>query len=204
MAERKTHWDAVYTDKPSNQVSWYQTEATVSLQLIHNCALDMDAPIIDVGGGAAPLADRLLDQGYRHIAVLDISSQALAISKRRLGARAQAIQWFCADITEFTPPYDFALWHDRAVFHFLTAAEDRQRYVEVLKKSLQPGGHLIIGAFAIGGPTQCSGLDIEQYDAAKLLHELGDSFALLEETRETHLTPAGKQQAFAWFRLRRK
>ena len=146
---------------------------------------------------------RLQAAGCRHLAVLDISGAALDMACKRLGAQAAQIEWYEADITRFTPPHPFTLWHDRAVFHFLTAAEDRRRYVEVLSRTLVPDGHVIIAAFAIGGPTHCSNLEIVQYDAPRLLAELGTGFCLEEQESEIHLTPAGKEQKFGYFRLRR-
>ena len=176
----------------------------LSLRLIRNCALHPDEAIIDVGGGASLLVDRLLAEGYRRLAVLDISACALALAEVRLGERADVVEWFEADITEFFPPHPFSLWHDRAVFHFLTEAEERGKYVEILHKTLRPGGHLILAAFAIGAPTQCSGLNIVQYDAQKLLRELGGQFELIEDLGERHVTPSGKEQLFSYFRLTRR
>lgn len=203
MTDRKQHWEQVYSSKSALEVSWYQSEPRLSLELIQRSGIDKDAPLIDVGGGASLLVDRLQAQGYRQLAVLDISGAALAVARQRLGARAADIEWYEADVTQFSAPHPFRLWHDRAVFHFLTAAEDRQRYVEVLKQTVVAGGHIIIAAFALGGPLRCSGLEIVQYDAAKLQAELGPDFRLEEQQTETHLTPAGKEQKFGFFRLRR-
>jgi len=204
MTNTKAHWDRIYTDKLPSEVSWYQGEPVLSLQLIHNCRLAKDAPIIDIGGGASVLVDRLLVKGYGNLAVLDISSKALAYAKSRLGENATAIKWFEVDITEFEPPYQYSLWHDRALFHFLTDGSMRSKYIEVLKKSLKPGGYLIMAAFAIGGPEKCSGLDVVQYDAEKLLGEIGDEFVLVEQAGEVHLTPADKPQLFSYFRILRQ
>ena len=203
MTDRKQHWERVYTSKSSLEVSWYQAEPRLSLELIEHSGIGRDAPIIDVGGGASVLVDRLQEAGYRRLAVLDISGAALATARERLGPQAAGIEWYEADVTQFTAPHAFTLWHDRAVFHFLTDAGDRRHYVQVLKQTLVPDGHVVIAAFAIGGPTRCSGLDIVQYDAAKLLTELGTDFRLVEELSETHRTPAGKDQQFNFFRLRR-
>jgi SAM-dependent methyltransferase len=203
MTDRKQHWEQVYTSKSSLEVSWYQAEPRLSLDLIHRSGIGRASPIIDVGGGASLLVDRLQADGYTQLAVLDISGAALATARQRLGPKAARIEWYEADVTQFTAPHTFTLWHDRAVFHFLTAGEDRRRYVEALKRTLTPDGHVVIAAFAIGGPTRCSGLDIVQYDAAKLLAELGNDFRLEEELAETHHTPAGKDQKFGFFRLRR-
>lgn len=198
---RKTHWEDVYRNKSPLDVSWYQKEPSLSLQLIDSTGLSPDAAIIDIGGGASTLVDHLATRGYKHLAVLDISGQALAATRKRLGTTADNIEWFEADITSFQAPHQFDLWHDRAVFHFLTDAADREKYVENLKLTLKPGGHLIMAAFTLGGPHKCSGLDIVQYDATKLLTELGSGFSLQEEHFETHLTPADKEQQFAYFRF---
>ncbi|MBF0256755.1 MAG: methyltransferase domain-containing protein [Gammaproteobacteria bacterium] len=206
MFDRAAHWQQVYETKSPLEVSWYQQEPRLSLELIEHARIDPvggDGGIIDVGGGASLLVDRLCALGYRQLAVLDISASALAWARERLGEQAAAIDWINCDITRFVPPRRYALWHDRAVFHFLTEAADRAAYRAALEQALVPGGQLIIGAFAIGGPLQCSGLDIVQYDAAKLQQELGDGFELLEQTSEQHRTPAGKDQAFNFCRFRR-
>ncbi len=203
MNDLKNHWEKIYSDRSPLEVSWYQKEPTMSLQLIHNAGLAHDAPIIDVGGGASVLLDYLRNEGYSNIAVLDISAKALACARDRLGDKASGVAWYEQDVTKFQPPKQFALWHDRAVFHFLTDKSDRRDYVDVLKNALTPHGHFIIGAFSLGGPTTCSGLDIVQYDAKKLISELGEGFELDEEKTEIHVTPADKQQQFAYFRFMR-
>lgn len=203
MMDRKTHWENVYAKSSYLRVSWYQEEPALSLQLIRSTQISLDAPIIDVGGGASLLVDRLCDAGYSNLAVLDVSAQALAHAKASLGSKVSDVQWFEADVTQFNPPHRFSLWHDRAVFHFLTDQADRDQYVGVLNQALKPGGHLIIMAFAIGGPEKCSGLDIVQYDADKLSAELGPGFELVETGYEIHQTPAGKQQKFAYFRFQK-
>lgn len=204
MSDRKKHWENVYKNKSPLEVSWYVTEPVLSLQLIHNAQVAVDAPIIDVGGGASVLIDHLLGKGCTRLDVLDISANALAAARSRLGDKACAVEWYDDDVTCFNPPHQYAVWHDRAVFHFLTEQADRRRYVEVLQRALEPGGHVIIAAFAIGGPTQCSGLDIVQYDAEKLQAELGEDFELVEERSELHITPAKKEQQFSYFRFVRK
>lgn len=203
MSHDQSHWEKIYRNKLPSEVSWYQKEPELSLRLIRNSGVDKDAPIIDVGGGASVLVDRLVAEGYHHLAVLDVSSRALALARERLGDLAGSVEWFEADVAYFHPPHPFSLWHDRALFHFLTRPSDRSRYVEVLKKALSSGGHLILATFAVGGPTRCSGLEIVQYDADKLLHELGGDFKLVEELDEIHLTPANKEQKFSYFRFLR-
>lgn len=198
--ERKTHWERVYRDKSPLEVSWYQTAPTLSWELIRASGIAQDAPLIDVGGGASTLVDRLLEQGYSAVTVLDVSAQALAHAQRRLGERAGRVRWIESDITRFDPPQRYRLWHDRAVFHFLADAGDRVRYLAALGRGLEPGGQLIIGTFAPGGPERCSGLPIVQYDAARMQAELGDGYALQETRAEIHRTPAGKDQLFNFFR----
>jgi SAM-dependent methyltransferase len=201
MIDRKEHWQNIYLDKGSTNVSWYQKEPSLSLELIGDTGIHLDDAIIDVGGGTSLLVDRLLDLGYTSLAVLDISAVALDHAKARLAKRSTDVEWFEADITEFQTPHPFSLWHDRAVFHFLTEPQDRIKYVNVLRHSLTPGGHAIIASFAIGGPDKCSGLDIVQYDAGKISAELGESFRLVDQRTEVHLTPTNKEQLFQYFRF---
>ena len=203
MNDRKTHWENVYTNNPPRQVSWYQEEPTLSLNLIRSIGLAHDAFIIDVGGGASTLVDHLCDEGYTGVGVLDVSAQALGLATERLAERASTVEWYEADITTFEPPHRFSLWHDRAVFHFLSNSDDRDKYRCVLNKALEPGGHLIIMAFGLGGPQKCSGLDIVQYDADKITMELGPGFDLLETGHETHVTPSGNKQKFAFFHYKK-
>jgi len=202
MSETKKHWENVYRTKSPLKVSWYQQEPVLSLSLIDSAKLPLDAPVIDVGGGSSTLVDRLYDEAYTNVSVLDISSAALAHAKIRLADKADTVHWFEEDVTRFKPPHRFALWHDRAVFHFLTNRVDRERYVNVLKQALEPRGHIIIMTFAIDGPSKCSGLDIVQYDEKKLTAELGPGFKLVETGHEVHHTPAGDQQKFAYFHFR--
>jgi cyclopropane fatty-acyl-phospholipid synthase-like methyltransferase len=201
MSDRKTHWEKVYAGKSPREASWYQANPALSLELIGDAKLGKDAALIDVGGGASTLVDALLENGHTAVTVLDISAQAMRHAQTRLGASAGGVEWIEADVTEFVPPRQYQLWHDRAVFHFLTDAGDRKRYVANLKQSLAPGGQVIMQAFAVGGPKKCSGLDIVQYNANKLLTELGPAFKMLQSGHEIHVTPAGGEQAFAWFKL---
>ena len=201
MFNRKAHWQKVYQEKSSSDVSWYQKEPKLSLELIHRTGAGKHEAIIDVGGGASVLTDYLCREGFTNISVLDISENALAVARKRLSDYADIIEWLEADITEFTSPHQYSVWHDRAVFHFLTDASDRKKYTNVLSQTLQPGGHLIIAAFAIGGPTKCSGLDIVQYDQEKISSELGRAFKLIEAIEEIHITPANKEQKFMYYRF---
>lgn len=200
---RTEHWNKVYLTKAPDDVSWHQVRPEMSLSLIGHAGVGGEAGIIDVGGGASTLVDHLLEAGHSQVAVLDISEAALEHSRTRLGQRAAQVEWLVADVTEFEPPHKFALWHDRAVFHFLTDAADRRKYVQVLRRTLEPGGHVIIAAFALHGPEKCSGLEVCRHDAASVGAALGAEFELLEQAEETHHTPWDTEQAFGYYRFRR-
>jgi len=201
ILNQKEHWNQVYQTKAPDDVSWFQTRPAISLKLIEAAGIGKDEGIIDVGGGASVLVDFLLDAGFTKLAMLDISAAALQHAKQRLGARAGKIEWFEADVTAFNPPHRFNLWHDRAVFHFLTDKADRQKYVQTLKRTLAPDGHIIIATFAIDGPLKCSGLDVARHDAQSISAELGAGFELLEQVDETHFTPWSSEQKFSYFRF---
>ncbi|KHE93107.1 MAG: hypothetical protein SCABRO_01126 [Candidatus Scalindua brodae] len=194
----KEHWENVYGQKRPVEVSWYQVEPAVSLKLIASTEIDHAAKIIDVGSGASALVDKLLDQGFRNVTVLDISSKAIHYVQERLGRRAENVCWIEADVTEFKSSVQYDFWHDRAVFHFLTDAEGRTQYVRRLEDAIKPGGHVVIAAFAIDGPPKCSELDVERYDPEKMKNELGESFELINSVSETHITPWNKQQKFIY------
>ncbi len=201
--DKKAHWQNVYEQKAVTEVSWFENKPTISLDLIAQCGLSSSAPIIDVGGGASTLVDQLIEQGHTNLTVLDISGAALESTQDRLGKKADAVNWVESDVTTFSPEHQFIVWHDRALFHFLTDKEDRRRYVSVLKDALQVGGYLILASFAVGGPEKCSGLPIVQYDAQKLRSELGSDFKLIEVRAAEHTTPAQRVQKFAYFRFQR-
>lgn len=198
MTDRRTHWENVYRNKAVNEVSWFQPQAASSLRLIEGCA-GHDAAIIDVGGGASTLVDDLLADGYRDLTVLDLSAAALAVARRRLGRTAGAVRWLDGDVTAAAlPERRFDVWHDRAVFHFLTEAAQRRAYVEQVMRAVKPGGHVIVATFAPDGPLQCSGLPVMRYSADSLHDEFGAAFELVEHRDESHLTPAGKVQHFIY------
>lgn len=200
---RQEHWNHIYQSKGPRGVSWYQRRPDLSLALIAACAAGKDAGIIDVGGGTSSLVDCLLDAGYLRLAVLDLSGVALSHCRARLGDRAAGVEWFEADVTAFEPPRRFGLWHDRAVFHFLTDAEDRRQYVGILRRTLEPAGSVVISTFAPDGPPKCSGLDVMRYDERSMASELGAEFQLREVRREAHVTPSGSDQRFIYFRFMR-
>lgn len=194
--DRTQHWENVYQTKNSTEVSWYEPDPKQSLDLILQVAGESRGRVLDVGGGQAFLVDRLLDAGFAHVAVLDISKTAIEATKARLGDRASRVEWIVADITHCDSLGEFEVWHDRAVFHFITDADDRKHYVDVLKQSLPIGGHFIVGTFAKGGPEKCSGLPICQYDKDRMQAELGPGFELVECSEYLHTTPTGKPQQF--------
>jgi len=195
----RDHWESVYRDKGATEVSWYQAEAKVSLDLIRCVAPDSDAPILDVGGGASTLVDGLLGAGYRRVTVLDLSGAALAVAQQRIGERAAAVTWVESDVlTALLPAAGFAVWHDRAVFHFLTDAGDRARYVARVREAVQPGGYVIVASFAPEGPTRCSGLEVVRYSPETMHAQFGERFRLLDTVREDHHTPSGVTQAFLY------
>jgi len=201
--DRKRHWEEVYGDKSPQETSWYQPVPAPSLTMIRHATGDDRPSLIDVGGGASRLVDCLLEEGFQDLTVLDISARALGHARARLGPRAADVAWIEADVTQFEPDRKWEIWHDRAAFHFLTDAADRARYVAVLRRALAAGGRAIIGAFAPDGPPRCSGLEIVRYDAPKLAAELGPDFSLEEELVDRHLTPAGREQRFGFYRFRK-
>jgi SAM-dependent methyltransferase len=200
---RKSHWETVYTTKGETEVSWFQENPAPSLELIELARPTPESAIIDIGGGASRLVDSLLARAFSQVTVLDISQAALEAAKARLGERARRVQWVVADVTQWTPPQSYAIWHDRAAFHFLTDAADRSAYVARLKQAVRPGGHVIIGTFAIDGPEKCSGLPVNRYDAAGLARELGEGFELMESRRQDHSTPWDSTQRFQFSMFRR-
>jgi 2-polyprenyl-3-methyl-5-hydroxy-6-metoxy-1,4-benzoquinol methylase len=193
---KSEHWENVYQTKTSTEVSWYEPDPKQSLDLIRQVAGGLRGRVIDVGGGQSFLVDRLLDAGFGHVAVLDISQTAIEATKARLGEQESQVEWIVADITQLTSLGVFDIWHDRAVFHFITDPDERRHYVELLKRSLPIGGHFIVGTFAKGGPEKCSGLRICQYDAAAMQVELGPSFGSVKHGDYLHTTPTGKPQQF--------
>jgi SAM-dependent methyltransferase len=194
--DKTAHWENVYQTKSSTEVSWYEPDPKQSLDLILEAAGEKRGRVIDVGGGQSFLVDRLLNSRFKQVAVLDISNAAIEATKARLGERASQVEWMVADITQAESLGEFDIWHDRAVFHFITDPVDRQRYMDLLKRSLPIGGHFIVGTFAKGGPEKCSGLTICQYDAATMQKELGRSFVLIKCCEYLHTTPTGKSQLF--------
>jgi 2-polyprenyl-3-methyl-5-hydroxy-6-metoxy-1,4-benzoquinol methylase len=202
--DREAHWQNVYATKAEKEVSWFQENPAPSLDLIAATGIRSDAAIIDVGGGASRLVDGLLEQGFSRVTVLDLSANALDEAKKRLGRRADGIDWIAADVTTWDPSSTYDLWHDRAAFHFLTDPADRDAYILRLKKTVRPRGHVIIATFAPDGPERCSGLPIVRYDPAAIASTLGPEFELIGSRRHDHLTPGGSTQRFQFSRFMRK
>ncbi|MEO6975434.1 MAG: class I SAM-dependent methyltransferase [Gallionella sp.] len=202
--QSKDHWEKVYTSKASDAVSWFQPHADRSLNLILGTGVNRNAAIIDVGGGASTLVDDLLENGYANLSVLDLSAAALHTARSRLGTKADTVRWIEADVTGTNLPANyFDVWHDRAVFHFLTTAEEREAYVQTVFRSVKPGGHVIVATFADDGPDQCSGLPVMRYSADGLHDEFGEPFELLKHEKEAHHTPSGTVQQFVYCYCRR-
>jgi SAM-dependent methyltransferase len=197
--QSKEHWEHVYSTKAVDAVSWFQEHAGPSLRLIQGTGVPLNAAIVDVGGGASTLVDDLLARGYVNVTILDLSAVALRAAQGRLGSRARLVTWVEADITKVELPLrHYDVWHDRAVFHFLTDPQDRHAYVNAVLRAVKPGGHVIVATFAEDGPTQCSGLPVVRYSAEELNSEFGAPFTLVQHDKESHHTPFGTIQEFTY------
>lgn len=200
----QAHWDDVYEKKRADEVSWYEPRPEKSLELIRSTGIQVIEPVIDVGGGASLLVDELLAAGYGDLTVLDVSASVLEKLRNRLATAASSVRLLHQDVTCFRPARQYALWHDRAVFHFLTQPEDRRRYIEALQRGVRPGGHVLMATFGPSGPERCSGLPTVRYDAPALAAELGADFALVESFLAVHRTPWNSDQQFLYCRFDRK
>ena len=195
----QNHWERIYGTKAPEVVSWYRPHLDISLHLIGRTAPDLSASIIDVGGGESTLVDDLLARGYRNLTVLDVSQTAIDVSKKRLGAASDRVKWLVADITKAELAHRaHDVWHDRAVFHFLTTSDEREAYVRQVAHAVKPGGYVIVSTFGPEGPTKCSGLDVVRYDAESLHNQFGVHFNLLDHSEELHRTPSGTVQQFLY------
>ncbi len=206
MHDRQSHWEQVYQSKKADTLSWYRPHLETSLALIEKAlGADRQAAIIDIGAGESTLVDDLLERAYLDISLFDISSTALDVTRRRLGELSSRLHWRVGDITDTDlPAQRYDLWHDRAVFHFLTRPDQRAAYLRQLRQALKPGGHVVLATFASDGPERCSGLEVVRYDAAALHAQLGAGFRLLESQRQLHQTPAGAIQPFVYCYCRRE
>jgi len=198
---RAEYWDDVYDTKGEDGVSWFQAEPTVTLELLDELQVGPDAAVIDVGGGASVVVDHLLERGFSDVSVLDVSTVALADTRRRLGATAQGVHWLHRDVFEWTPERRFDLWHDRAVFHFLVEQAERDAYVETLLSGIHADSRVIIATFDTDGPNQCSGLPVVRYGATELAGLFAPHLRLVSSRRQEHRTPAGPIQPFTWVAL---
>ena len=194
----QNHWESVYRSKRSEEVSWFQREATLSLKLICESA-PVSAAILDAGGGASTLVDGLIDAGYTAVSVLDLSQAALEQARARLGPKGRNVNWIHADIlTVELPDHSIDVWHDRAVFHFLTDAQSRDQYIRQVKRIVRPQGLVLVATFAEDGPTQCSGLPVQRYNIDQLQGAFGTEFTRVASQHEQHVTPSGKEQSFLY------
>ncbi len=201
MADPRAHWQQVYAEKDPRRVSWYEHVAERSLALIEEANLQSDAAIVDVGGGLSRLAADLLSAGFTDVTVADVSRLALDRAQAAMGGAAQRVHWVEADVRRHDFGRRFDLWHDRAVFHFMVAGADRNGYLEVLRRTLRPRGHLVVAVFGPDGPTSCSGLPVARYDLADLQRALGDDFVPVASALHTHRTPSGGRQQFLYAHL---
>ncbi|EJZ17436.1 class I SAM-dependent methyltransferase [Rhizobium sp. Pop5] len=204
MVTKREHWDEVYRTKAADSVSWYQPTPEPSLRALDELQLPATAALVDVGGGASSLVDCLIERGWSDLTVLDIAAPALDAAKARLRDDAARVAWVVADVTVWRPERHYDVWHDRAVFHFLTEAEQRIAYRHALEAATAPSSVVILATFAPDGPERCSGLPVRRYDAAALAAEFGSAFALEREWREEHTTPGGGRQSFQWCVFRRR
>ncbi len=202
--DQKGHWERVYSSNATERLGWYEPHLQTTLNWMRELGLDKDARIIDVGGGASTLVDDLLDKEFQHLTILDLSERALSTVRTRLGAAADKVTWLEGDITSVQlPPEHYDLWHDRAVFHFLTNPKDRKKYAGSLDRALKNGGHVIIGTFAPEAPPRCSGLEVERYSPERLHEELGERLVLQKHRQELHVTPGGVKQMYLYCRFRK-
>ncbi|MDX2141991.1 MAG: class I SAM-dependent methyltransferase [Rhodospirillaceae bacterium] len=202
MTELREHWERAYKTKAETAVSWFQPRLVKSLQLIRDAAPDIRASVIDIGGGASTLPDSLLKAGYADVTVLDISEASLARSQERLGAEAVRVNWLVADITTWSPSRTWDVWHDRAVFHFLTDVKAQDHYIAALRQGTLPGSTAIMSTFALDGPERCSGLPVQRYSPTALAERIGAPFVLMGQHAEHHVTPSGTIQSFIYVVLK--
>ena len=204
MNSSKQHWENVFSTKAPEEVSWFQSYPKTSMEFVDLLGLPMNANIIDIGGGDSHFVDALLDKGFKNIYVLDISANAIERAKQRLEVKASKVNWIISDITEFEPPVQFDLWHDRAAFHFLTAEESIYKYVSIAENAIKKNGHLILGTFSENGPKKCSGLEIRQYSELSMSARFEVSFERVKCITEDHLTPFNTVQNFLFCSFRKK
>lgn len=194
----ENHWDSVYASKGDQETSWYEPSPRESLEMLDLLGVRPTDAVIDVGGGTSRLTDELVARGHGDLAVLDVSAQALERTRARLGAAGEGVELVAADITTWRPARQYDVWHDRAVFHFLTDPEDREGYRTAMRQALRPGGAFVVATFAEDGPTVCSGLTVARYSAEDLADALGPDLDVVQHQRLVHTTPWGAKQSFTW------
>lgn len=199
----QAHWEGLYTSKGEAEVSWYQETPTPSLELLKLVGASHDSAVIDIGGGASRLVDRLVSEGYEDVSVLDLSPAALAFARERIGSKGERVTWIACDVRTWNSSRLYDVWHDRAAFHFLTDPADQKAYAQQLHRALRLGGHAIIGAFAPDGPEKCSGLPVARHNAQTLGAILGPDFTLVDSRAHEHLTPGGSTQKFHFSTFKR-
>jgi SAM-dependent methyltransferase len=204
MEERKDHWENVFATKAENEVSWFQSYPHTSVKLLEECNPPLDGNVIDVGGGDSHFVDVLIDKGYRNIFVLDISANAIERAKKRLGKKAEQVNWIISDSSGFVPPVQFDFWHDRASFHFQTDEQQKASYASIASGYIKPDGHLVLGTFSDKGPEKCSGLKICQYNSAAMTERFSLSFDTVKCFTEDHQTPFNTLQNFMFCIFRKK
>lgn len=204
MSGRKEYWDNIYKEKNLSDVSWYEPTPETSLSYIAQCKLPKDAAIIDIGGGESLLVDFLLDMSFTNISVLDISKEAIEKAQRRLGQKAEKIQWIVSDVLEFIPEKEYDLWHDRAAFHFLTEEVQVEKYLEVLENAVSENAFVVLSTFSESGPEKCSGLDIKRYSLTSLVTLFSQEFNTMSCSNVDHRTPSGATQNFSYCSFKRK
>jgi SAM-dependent methyltransferase len=197
MTSPRDHWETIYASRAPDQVSWFQRSPEVSLSLVREAEIGTESPILDIGAGASTLVDELLGAGYGDVTLLDLSDAALQRVRGRLGSTPK-VRYVAGDVTQWEPPRSYALWHDRAVFHFLVGDAERAAYRRTLAKALVPGGKAIVATFALDGPERCSGLPVRRYSAAMLAAELSEVLTPIDARHEIHLTPSGAKQSFVY------
>lgn len=196
MEDRKSHWENVFATKAANEVSWFQTFPKTSVKLLEECNPPHDGNVIDIGGGDSHFVDVLLEKGYQNIYVLDISNKAIERAKKRLGEKANKVNWIVCDVTNFAPLVKFDFWHDRAAFHFLTGEDQKTKYISIASNSIKSNGKMVLGTFSTNGPKKCSGLEICQYDAVSMATQFTDNFNIIRCFTEDHKTPFDTVQNF--------
>jgi len=202
MTEKKQHWEKVFETKNPDEVSWTESYPTTSMALINNLNIDKTLPIIDIGGGESFLAEELMKEGFKDISVLDISEKALERAQKRLGKKANEIQWIVCDVLDFKPQKEYALWHDRASFHFLTESKDIRSYTQLVNNYVNK--HFVLGTFSTTGPFKCSGLNITQYDCASHARCFDEKFEVVKCKKTIHKTPFGTEQNFVFTSFKKR